>query len=68
MEEAAGAIGGAIIGAGAWVFGNLLGAVSYALSILLLFPLIYAGVLLAGLVANARRRAREEPVKPFRWL
>jgi len=67
MEELALLIGGAIVGAGAWVVGNLFGAVGYALSILLLAPFIFAGVLLAGVVGNVRRRMRGEPIRPFRW-
>jgi hypothetical protein len=67
MEELVLLIGGAIVGAGAWVVGNLFGAVGYALTMLLLVPLIFAGVLLAGFVGNLRRRMRGEPIKPFRW-
>ena len=68
MEDLALGTGEAVIGAAIWVFGNVLGAIGYTLSVLLLVPFIYAGVLLAGVVGNARRRARGEPVKPFRWL
>lgn len=67
MEEVAAATGGMVIGAGAWVVGNLLGMMGYALAILLLFPLIAAGALFTGLIANLRRRLRGEPIKPLRW-
>lgn len=67
MEEIAAAIEGMVIGAGAWVVGDLLGAAGYALAILLLFPLIAAGVLCPGLIPTMRGRLRGDPIKPFRW-
>lgn len=67
MENAAQAIVGIALGYVAWLFESILGAVGYALTILLLVPLIFAGVLIWEVVANVRRRRRGEPVKPFRW-
>ena len=67
MENTAHAIIGIALGAVTWIFENILGAIGYALTIVLIAPLIFAGVWLSELAANARRRRRGEPVKPFRW-
>lgn len=67
MENTAHAIIGIALGYAVWIFDNILGAIGYALTILLIAPLIFAGVWLSELAANVRRRRRGEPVKPFRW-
>ena len=67
MEELATAIGGLFLGAASWVIGNLMGAVGYVLTIVLILPIILVAVLIGELWANVRRRLRGEPPKPFRW-